>query len=117
MHTGVVLSDTLLLFPTLRKNNSILIQLNESFSKFVCAYPPLVLPPEWPDGCEEEAVQLYMPWWGCRCLVPDLLLHELELSMEKLGLICDKVYAWDVFSDMMVRRSDNHGRTLPQHTF
>lgn len=35
-------------------------------------------------------------------LVPGLLRHELELAMCRLGLIYDRTYAWDIFTNMMV---------------
>ncbi|XP_012991559.1 cyclin N-terminal domain-containing protein 2 [Esox lucius] len=54
---------------------------------------------------EDEAVLLYLHGLqglhSLQTLVPGLLRHEMELAMEKLGLIYDRSYAWDVFSDMM----------------
>lgn len=34
--------------------------------------------------------------------LPNLLRREVELSLEKLGLIWDHTYAWEMFLDMMV---------------
>ncbi|XP_013875377.1 cyclin-P [Austrofundulus limnaeus] len=34
-------------------------------------------------------------------LVPSLLRHEIETALEKLDLIWDRTYAWDMFLDMM----------------
>lgn len=34
--------------------------------------------------------------------LPNLLRREVELSLEKLDLIWDHSYAWDMFLDMMV---------------
>lgn len=39
-----------------------------------------------------------------QALVPSLLRREVEMALEKLGLIWDRTYAWDMFLDMMVRR-------------
>ncbi|XP_061074202.1 cyclin N-terminal domain-containing protein 2 [Conger conger] len=59
------------------------------------------------DGREEEALlQCLHSLPGLRILVPGLLHREMELAMEKLGLIHDRTYAWDMFSDMM--RSQAH---------
>ncbi|XP_041733071.1 cyclin N-terminal domain-containing protein 2 isoform X2 [Coregonus clupeaformis] len=62
--------------------------------------------PSHSDGCmEEEAVLLYLHGlqglYSLQALVPGLLRHETELAMETLGLIYDRSYAWDIFSDMM----------------
>ena len=38
-----------------------------------------------------------------QALVPSLLRREVELALEKLDLIWDRTYAWDMFLDMMVR--------------
>ena len=60
------------------------------------------------DGCAEEAVLVYLHGLqglhSLRALVPGLLRCEIEQAMVKLGLIYDKSYAWDIFSDMMVSR-------------
>ncbi|XP_046891943.1 cyclin N-terminal domain-containing protein 2 [Hypomesus transpacificus] len=57
------------------------------------------------DGCAEEAVLVYLHGLqglhSLRALVPGLLRCEIEQAMVKLGLIYDKSYAWDIFSDMM----------------
>ncbi|KAG5269426.1 hypothetical protein AALO_G00201880 [Alosa alosa] len=42
-------------------------------------------------------------------LVPGLLRHEMELAMSRLGLIYDRTYAWDIFTNMM--------RSQIQHPF
>lgn len=42
-----------------------------------------------------------------QALVPSLLRHEVETALEKLDLIWDRTYAWDVFVDMMVRPEKN----------
>ncbi|KAL1256246.1 hypothetical protein QQF64_011791 [Cirrhinus molitorella] len=36
-----------------------------------------------------------------RELMPGLLRREVEVAISKLGLLYDKTYAWDIFSDMM----------------
>jgi hypothetical protein len=55
---------------------------------------------------EEEAVLIYLHGlqglYSLQALVPGMLRHETELAMETLGLIYDRSYAWDIFSDMMV---------------
>ncbi|XP_062329032.1 cyclin N-terminal domain-containing protein 2 isoform X2 [Osmerus eperlanus] len=57
------------------------------------------------DGCAAEAVLVYLHGLqglhSLRALVPGLLRCEIEQAMVKLGLIYDKSYAWDIFSDMM----------------
>ncbi|KAJ7995235.1 hypothetical protein DPEC_G00242430 [Dallia pectoralis] len=54
---------------------------------------------------EDDALLLYLHGLqglhSLRALVPGLLRHEMELAMERLGLIYDRSYAWDVFSHMM----------------
>ncbi|XP_071351799.1 cyclin-P isoform X1 [Trachinotus anak] len=66
------------------------------------------------DGCVEDPVLLYphglQGLHSLRALVPSLLRHEVEIALEKLGLICDRTYAWDVFLDMMRTQAWN---TLP----
>ncbi|KAK6296156.1 hypothetical protein J4Q44_G00338690 [Coregonus suidteri] len=67
--------------------------------------------PSHSDGCmEEEAVLLYLHGlqglYSLQALVPGLLRLEMELAMETLGLIYDRSYAWDIFSDMMVTYPD-----------
>ncbi|KAF4072086.1 hypothetical protein AMELA_G00270290 [Ameiurus melas] len=39
-------------------------------------------------------------------LVPELVRREIEVAMSKLGLLYDRTYTWDIFSDMM--RSQQH---------
>ncbi|XP_029922610.1 cyclin-P isoform X3 [Myripristis murdjan] len=57
------------------------------------------------DGCPEEPLLLYPQGFpglhSLQALVPGLLRHEVEIAMEKLGLIWDRSYAWDIFLDMM----------------
>uniref|UniRef100_A0AAY4EC12 Cyclin N-terminal domain-containing protein 2 n=1 Tax=Denticeps clupeoides TaxID=299321 RepID=A0AAY4EC12_9TELE len=54
------------------------------------------------DGPKEEAMlRCLHGLQDLRILVPSLLRHEMELAMDKLGLIYDRTYAWDIFSDMM----------------
>lgn len=61
------------------------------------------------DGCVEEPVLLHplglQGLQSLQALVPSLLRHEVELALEKLDLIWDRKYAWDMFLDMMVRRT------------
>lgn len=57
------------------------------------------------DGCMEEPVLLH-PLQGLhslQALVPSLLRCEVEVALEKLDLIWDRTFAWDMFLDMMVR--------------
>lgn len=37
-----------------------------------------------------------------RDLVPELVRREIEVAMSKLGMLYDRTYTWDIFSDMMV---------------
>ncbi|XP_035381601.1 cyclin N-terminal domain-containing protein 2 [Electrophorus electricus] len=57
------------------------------------------------DGYEEEALLNHLHRVQAlptlRQLVPGLLQREIEVAMDKLGLLYDRTYAWDVFSDMM----------------
>ncbi|KAM7413488.1 hypothetical protein PAMA_020736 [Pampus argenteus] len=57
------------------------------------------------DGCLEESVLLYphglQGLHSLQALVPSLLRHEVETALEKLDLIWDRTYAWDMFLDMM----------------
>lgn len=46
--------------------------------------------------------------------LPNLLRREVELSLEKLGLIWDHTYAWDMFLDMMVGGLCARPATLPE---
>lgn len=48
-----------------------------------------------------------------RELMPGLLRREVEVAISKLGLLYDKTYAWDIFSDMMVRMTFNVPLTFP----
>ncbi|KAM9442872.1 cyclin-P isoform 1-T2 [Salvelinus alpinus] len=62
--------------------------------------------PSHSDGCmAEEAVLIYLHGlqglYSLQELVPGMFRHETELAMETLGLIYDRSYAWDIFSDMM----------------
>ncbi|KAK9520582.1 hypothetical protein VZT92_020457 [Zoarces viviparus] len=76
------------------------------------------------DGCveeEEEPVLLYphglqgLP--SLQALVPSLLRHEVETALEKLDLIWDRAYAWDMFLDMARTQTRNSFPTadLPRH--
>ncbi|XP_031717033.1 cyclin-P isoform X1 [Anarrhichthys ocellatus] len=74
------------------------------------------------DGCvEEEPVLLYphglqgLP--SLQALVPSLLRHEVETALEKLDLIWDRTYAWDMFLDMARTQTRNSFPTadLPRH--
>lgn len=40
-----------------------------------------------------------------QALVPSLLRREVEMALEKLGLIWDRTYAWDMFLDMMTSQA------------
>ncbi|CAL8360942.1 unnamed protein product [Merluccius merluccius] len=57
------------------------------------------------NECSDNAVLLYhhgIQGLPClRSLVPSLLRHEVEKAMEKLELIWDRAYSWDMFVDMM----------------
>ncbi|XP_016329898.1 cyclin-P isoform X3 [Sinocyclocheilus anshuiensis] len=56
------------------------------------------------DVYEEEALLKYLNWLpgpSLRELMPELLRREVEVAISKLGLLYDKTYAWDIFSDMM----------------
>ncbi|XP_016375782.1 cyclin N-terminal domain-containing protein 2-like isoform X2 [Sinocyclocheilus rhinocerous] len=56
------------------------------------------------DVYEEEALLKYLnrlPGPSLRELMPELLRREVEVAISKLGLLYDKTYAWDIFSDMM----------------
>ncbi|KAM4566647.1 cyclin-P [Odontesthes bonariensis] len=57
------------------------------------------------DECVEKAVLLYphelQGLHSLQALVPSLLRHEVETALEKLDLIWDRAYAWDLFLDMM----------------
>ncbi|XP_056333788.1 cyclin N-terminal domain-containing protein 2 [Danio aesculapii] len=57
------------------------------------------------DVYEEEALQKYLNRLpgplSFQELMPGLLRREVEVAISKLGLLFDKTYAWDIFSDMM----------------
>ncbi|XP_026232597.1 cyclin N-terminal domain-containing protein 2 isoform X1 [Anabas testudineus] len=65
------------------------------------------------DGCVEGPVLLYphglQGLHSLQALVPSLLRREVEIALEKLNLIWDRTYAWDMFLDMM--------RTQTWHSF
>ncbi|XP_063762471.1 cyclin N-terminal domain-containing protein 2 isoform X1 [Eleginops maclovinus] len=72
------------------------------------------------DGCVEEAMLLYPPLQGLhslQALVPSLLRHEVETALEKLDLIWDRTFAWDMFLDMMRTQTQNSlpNTDLPRH--
>ncbi|XP_040902714.1 cyclin N-terminal domain-containing protein 2 isoform X2 [Toxotes jaculatrix] len=73
------------------------------------------------DGCVEEPVLLYphglQGLHSLQALVPSLLRREVEIALEKLGLIWDRTYAWDMFLDMMRSQTWNSfpSADLPQH--
>lgn len=58
------------------------------------------------DGCMEKTVLLHpvelqgLP--SLQAWLPSLLRHEIETALEKLDLVWDRTYAWDMFLDMMV---------------
>ncbi|KAM9318641.1 cyclin-P [Pholidichthys leucotaenia] len=57
------------------------------------------------NGCVEEPALLFPPGLqglhSLQALVPSLLRHEVQMALEKLDLIWDRTFAWDVFIDMM----------------
>ncbi|XP_065328033.1 cyclin N-terminal domain-containing protein 2 [Pelmatolapia mariae] len=63
------------------------------------------------EGCVEDPVLLYpcglqgLP--SLQVLVPSLLRHEIEKALEKLDLIWDRTYAWEMFLDMMRTQTQN----------
>ncbi|XP_008282737.1 cyclin-P [Stegastes partitus] len=63
------------------------------------------------DGCVEEPVLLYphglKGLHSLQALVPSLLRHEVEIALEKLGLTLDRMYAWEMFLDMMKSQTRN----------
>ncbi|XP_070685905.1 cyclin-P isoform X2 [Pempheris klunzingeri] len=73
------------------------------------------------DGCVEEPVLLHplglQGLHSLQALVPSLLRHEVETALEKLDLIWDRTYAWDMFLDMMKTqtRSSFPNADLPRH--
>lgn len=56
-----------------------------------------------------------------QALVPSLLRREVEIALEKLNLIWDQTYAWDMFLDMMVRhcerRSLQRALNITRHAY
>ncbi|XP_077396768.1 cyclin-P isoform X2 [Festucalex cinctus] len=73
------------------------------------------------DGFLEEPLRLYprslQGFHGLQSLVPGLLRHEVELALEKLDLIWDRTFAWEMFLDMM-RSQTLHtlpNAELPRH--
>lgn len=64
----------------------------------------LVFPPV--EHYEEEAVLNHLHGLqlapSLRNVVPELVCREIEVAMSKLGLLFDRTYTWDIFSDMMV---------------
>ncbi|XP_047449887.1 cyclin N-terminal domain-containing protein 2 [Mugil cephalus] len=73
------------------------------------------------DGCVDEPVLLYPPGLqglhSLQALVPSLVRREVEMALEKLDLIWDRTYAWDMFSDMMrtQTRYSFPNTDLPRH--
>lgn len=72
---------------------------------FMSSFPSCVA-----DGCLEEPLLLYphglQGLHSLQALVPSLLRHEVETALEKLDLIWDRTFAWDMFLDMMVRHRE-----------
>nr|XP_057936996.1 cyclin N-terminal domain-containing protein 2 isoform X2 [Doryrhamphus excisus] len=67
------------------------------------------------DGCLEEPSFYPRSLQGLhslRVLMPSLLRHEVEMALEKLDLILDRTYAWEMFSDMMRSQTWN---SLPNY--
>ncbi|KAI3354465.1 hypothetical protein L3Q82_018985 [Scortum barcoo] len=73
------------------------------------------------DGCVEEPVLLHslglQGLHSLQALMPSLLRHEVEVALEKLDLIWDQTFAWDVFLDMMRTQTRNSfpNADLPRH--
>ncbi|XP_019950503.1 cyclin-P isoform X2 [Paralichthys olivaceus] len=73
------------------------------------------------EGCVEEHMLLYphglQSLHSLQALVPSLLRHEVETALEKLGLIRDRTYAWEMFLVMMrtQTRSSFPNTDLPRH--
>ncbi|XP_034459286.1 cyclin N-terminal domain-containing protein 2 isoform X3 [Hippoglossus hippoglossus] len=74
------------------------------------------------EGCVEEHMLLYphglQSLHSLQALVPSLLRLEVETALEKLGLIWDRTYGWEMFLVMMVRtqtRSSFPNADLPRH--
>ncbi|XP_051255125.1 cyclin N-terminal domain-containing protein 2 isoform X2 [Dicentrarchus labrax] len=73
------------------------------------------------DGHIEDPVLLHplglQGLHSLQALVPSLLRHEVEMALEKLDLIWDRTYAWDMFLDMMRTQTQNSfpNADLPRH--
>lgn len=73
------------------------------------------------DGCVKESVLLYphglQGLQSLQALVPSLLRREVEMALEKLDLIFDHTYGWELFLDMMERQKGYtlSNTDLPQH--
>ncbi|XP_035536252.1 cyclin N-terminal domain-containing protein 2 isoform X2 [Morone saxatilis] len=73
------------------------------------------------DGHIEEPVLLHplglQGLHSLQALVPSLLRHEVEMALEKLDLIWDRTFAWDMFLDMMRTQTQNSfpNADLPRH--
>ncbi|XP_060929430.1 cyclin N-terminal domain-containing protein 2 [Limanda limanda] len=74
------------------------------------------------DGCVEEHMLLYprgLPsLHSFQALVPSLLRHEVEMALEKLGLVWDRTYGWDMFLVMFLRTQTRNffpNADLPRH--
>ncbi|KAF3847929.1 hypothetical protein F7725_020957 [Dissostichus mawsoni] len=68
----------------------------------------------------EESMLMYPQLQGfhsLQALVPSLLRHEVETALEKLDLIWDRTFAWDMFLDMMRTQAINTlpNADLPRH--
>ncbi|KAM8853205.1 cyclin-P [Synchiropus picturatus] len=68
------------------------------------------------DGCVEQTV-LLPGFDSLLSLMPSLLRHEVETTLQKLDLILDRTYAWEMFLDMMKSqgRSCFPNADLPRH--
>ncbi|XP_034556684.1 cyclin N-terminal domain-containing protein 2 isoform X2 [Notolabrus celidotus] len=72
-------------------------------------------------GCVEEPALLHplglQGLHSLQALVPSLLRREVELALEKLDLIWDRTYAWDLFLEMMRSQTQNSfpNADLPRH--
>ncbi|XP_035010697.2 cyclin N-terminal domain-containing protein 2 [Hippoglossus stenolepis] len=73
------------------------------------------------EGCVEEHMLLYphglQSLHSLQALVPSLLRLEVETALEKLGLIWDRTYGWEMFLVMMrtQTRSSFPNADLPRH--
>ncbi|XP_073345973.1 cyclin-P isoform X1 [Pagrus major] len=63
------------------------------------------------DGCVDKPLLLHplglQGLHSLQALVPSLLRREVEMALEKLDLIWDRTYAWDMFLDMMRTQTQN----------